>query len=85
MIDKYGFKLGSEKYEFFMKPIKYFGQINDKNGRRPETTKDMLPLNNVTNLQAFLSLANNYIIYIPKMYDLRALLNDLLKKGANRI
>ena len=33
--DEYGFKLGSEKCEFFMKQMKYLGQIIDENGRRP--------------------------------------------------
>lgn len=85
-INEYGFKLSSNKCEFFMKQIKYLEQIIDENGRRPEperaeAIKNMPPPNNITNLQAFLGLANYYSIYIPKMYDLRALLNDLLKKG----
>ena len=36
---------------------------------------------NVTKLQAFLGLASYYSIYIPRMYELRAPLNELLKKG----
>ena len=84
-IDKYGFKLGSEKCEFFMKQIRYLRQIIDENGRRPdleraETIKNMLSPNNVTNLQVFSGLANYYSICIPKIYDFRAPLNDLLKK-----
>ena len=60
-IDEYGFKLGSEKCEFFMKQIKYLGQIIDENGRRSdlertEAIKNMPPSNNVTNLQEFLRL-----------------------------
>ena len=35
-IDEYGFKLSSEKCEFFMKQIKYLGQIIDENRRRPD-------------------------------------------------
>ena len=89
-IDKYGFKLDSEKCEFFMKQIKYLGQIIDENSRKPdpertEVIKNMPPPNNVTNLRAFLHLVNYYSIYIPKMYDLRAPLNDLLEKGAKWI
>ena len=50
--------------------------------KRAKVIKNIPPLSNVTNLQAFLDLANYYCIYIPKMYDLRAPLNDLLKKSA---
>ena len=86
-IDVYGFNLGSEKCKFSMKQIKYLGKIIDKNGRRPdperaETIKNVPVPNNVTNIQAFLDLANYYSIYIPKIYGLRAHLNNLLKKGA---
>ena len=38
---------------------------------------------NVTNLQSFLGLANYYSMYIPKMSDSRAPLNELSKKGKN--
>ena len=63
--------------------VKYLGQIIDDNGRRPdperaEVIKNMPSPNNVTNLPAFLGLANYYSIYIPKMYDLRTPFNDLL-------
>ena len=86
-IEEYGFKLGAEKCEFFMSEIKYLGQIIDSDGRRPdparaEAIKSMSPPQNVVKLQAFLGLANYYGIYIPKMHNLRALLNKLLKKGA---
>ncbi len=62
-INEYGFKLSSEKCEFFMKQIKCLGQKIDEKGRRPEpkraeVIKNMLPPNNVTNLSAFLGLAN---------------------------
>ena len=36
-------------------------------------------------LQAFLGLASYYSIYIPKMYELRASLNELLKKVKNGV
>ena len=39
----------------------------------------MLALNNVTSLQSFLGLTN-YQSFVPKMHDLRAPLNELLKK-----
>ena len=48
---------------------------------RAKAIKNMPPPDNVTKLQAFLGLASYYSIYIPKMYKLRAPLNELLKKG----
>ena len=83
-IDEYGFILGSEKY-FFMEQIMYLGQIINENGRRHDlerakTIENMPAVNNVTKLQVFLGLDNYYSIYIPKMYDLKAPLNNLLKK-----
>ena len=73
-----------------MKQIKYLGQIIDENERRPDperakAIKNMSQPNNVTNLQVFLGLTNYYSISIPKMYDLRAPLNDQLKKSAKWI
>ena len=70
-----------------MSEIKYLGQIIDSDWRRPdparaEAIKSMPIPQNVVMLQAFLGLANYYGIYIPKMHNLRAPLNKLLKKGA---
>ena len=86
-IDEYGFKLSSEKCEFFMTQVKYLGQIINEKGRQPdperaEAIKGMPSPSNIANLQAFLGLANYYGIYIKNMHDLRAPLNNLLKKGA---
>ena len=85
-IEEYGFKLGAEKCEFFMSEIKYLGRIIDSDGRRPEPArteaiKHMPTPKNVVMLQAFLGLTNYYGIYIPKMHNLRAPLDKLLKKG----
>ena len=60
-MDEYSFKLGSEKCEFFMKQIKYLGQIIGENDRRSdskmaETLKNMPSPNNVANLLAFFLL-----------------------------
>ena len=81
--------LGSEKYEFFMMQINYLGQIIDENrrGPDPETAEAIrnMPQPNITNLPGFLVLASYYSIYIPKMLDVIAPLNDLLKKGAKWI
>ena len=40
---------------------------------------------NVAKLQSFLGLVSYYSIDIPKMYDMRAPLNNLIKKGAKWI
>ena len=66
--------------------MKYLGQIIDQMGRKPdperaETIKNMPSPDNATKLQAFLGLASCYRIYIRKMYELRAPLNERLKKG----
>ena len=84
-IEEFGFKLSAEKCEFFLKQIKYLGQIIDSQGRRPdpqrtEAIEKMPAPNNVAQLQSFLGLAQYYAIYIPKMHKLRAPLNELLKK-----
>lgn len=84
-IEEYGFKVSSEKCDFFMSEIKYLGQIINAKGRRPdpkraEAIKNMPIPKNITTLQAFLGLANYYGIYIKNMHDLRAPLNNLLKK-----
>ena len=85
MIDGYGFKLSSEKCEFFMSQIKYLGQIINAKGRTPdperaEAIKSMPVPNNVIKLQAFLGLANYYGIYILNKQNLRAPLKTYLKK-----
>ena len=84
-IEEFGFKLSAEKCEFFLKQIKYLGQIIDSQGRRPdpqrtEAIEKMPARNNVAQLQSFLGLAQYYAIYIPKMQKLRAPLNKLLKR-----
>ena len=84
-IQDHGFKLKESKCDFFMEKIKYFGHIIDWDGRRPDpdrvaAIKDMPAPNNIATLQSFLGLTNYYQIFIPNMYDLRAPLNELLKK-----
>ena len=69
-----------------MESIKYLGHIIDKDGRKPDpersiAIKEMPAPNNVASLQSFLGLASYYQSFIPKMQDLRAPLNELLKKG----
>ena len=68
-----------------MNKIPYLGHIIDKDGRRPDperatVIKDVPTPDNVTTLQSFLGLANNYQSFIKNLYDLRAPLNEQLKK-----
>ena len=84
-INNYSFKLVPEKCEFFMERMKYLGQIIDQKSKKPDperakAIKNMPSPDNVTKLQAFLGLASYYSIYILKIYELRAPLNELLKK-----
>ena len=70
---------------FSWKKIKYLGHIIDKDGRRPDpkwaaAIKDMPAPNNIALLQSFLGLANYHQVLIQNMHDMRASLNELLKK-----
>ena len=84
-IQDYGFKVKESKCDFFMEKVKYLGHIIDKEGRRPDperstAIKNMPAPHNVSTLQSFLGLANYYQAFISNMHDLRAPLNELLKK-----
>ena len=68
-----------------MNKIKYLGHIIDQDRRRPDperTTaiKYMPAPDNVTTSQSFLGLANYNQSFIKNLHDLRAPLNELLKK-----
>ena len=68
-----------------MEKIKYLTYIIDKDGRsldleRASAIKDMPTPENVSALQSFLGLANYYQVFIPNMHNLRAPLNELVKK-----
>ena len=81
---EFGFKVKEAKCDFCVNKIKYLGHI-DKVGRRPDhewatAIKDMPASDNVTTLQSFLGLANYYQSFIKILHDLRAPLNELLKK-----
>ena len=68
-----------------MNQIKYLEHITDKDGRHPDpkratAIKDKPAPDNVTKLQSFLGLANNDQSFIKNLHNLRAPLNELLKK-----
>ena len=84
-IREFGFMVKETKSNFCMNKIKYQGHIIDKNRRRPDpersiAIKDMPATDNVATLLSFLGLANYYQSFIKKLYDLRAPLNEILKK-----
>ena len=87
-MDEYGFKLGWEKCEFFMKQIKFLSEIIDENGRpgseRAEVIKNMTPPNNVTNLLPVLGLSNYNSIYISKCMILKPHLMTYWKRVQNK-
>ena len=84
-LQEYGFKVKEAKCNFFLTQIKYLGHIINKDIRRMDpdratTIKDMLAPDNIQALQSFLGLANFYQVFIKNMHNLRAPLNELLKK-----
>ncbi|KAA3677466.1 uncharacterized protein DEA37_0014526 [Paragonimus westermani] len=84
-IHEYGFTLRKQKCEFFLPQIKYLGFIVDCNGRRPDPAKisaikDLPSPTNRVQLQSFLGLVNYYNSFVPNMHQLRAPLNNLLRK-----
>ena len=84
-IREFGFKVKATKCDFCMNKIKYLGHIIDKDGRRSHpgratSIKDMPAPDNVTTLQSFLGLANYNQSFIKNLHDLRAQLNEVLKK-----
>ena len=79
-----GFKVKDAKCDFCMNKIKNLGHI-DKDRRRPDperatAIKDMPAPDNVKTLQSSLGFANYYQCFIKNLHDLRAPLNELLKK-----
>ena len=84
-IREFGFKVKEAKCDFCMNKIKYLRHIIDKDGRLPDperaiAIKDMPAPDNVTTLQSFLGIANNNQSFIKNLLDLRAPLNEQLKK-----
>ena len=87
-IKQYRLKLIIDKCELFLTKIKYLGQIINSKGRKPDPSRKSALQNmpiptNVSELQAFLGLANYYGNFIPKMHVLRVPLNKLLRKDEN--
>lgn len=86
-LQAYNFRARPEKCHFFKPRVTYLGMIIDQDGQRPDPDKTkvidgMPPPTNTTELRAFLGAVGFYAKFIPSMSDLRAPLDDLLKKDA---
>lgn len=79
-----GFKLSSDKCDFFCTKIKYLGHVIDKNGlhMNPEKVGDIANIpypNNVKELQSFLGVVNFYRRFVPEVSTLLNPLHKLLR------
>jgi hypothetical protein len=86
-IQEYGFRLRSDKCQFFLQSIKYLGFIFDSDGRHPDpenirAIQQMPAPTDVTRLRSFLGLISYYCAFLPSLHDVRAPLNHLLQKEA---
>ncbi|CAH8531426.1 unnamed protein product [Schistosoma bovis] len=83
-----GFRLRPEKYQLFLKSVKYLGFIFDAAGRRPDpeniqAIKLMPTPTNISELRSFLGLISYYLAFVPSMNDIRAPPNHLLNKNTS--
>ena len=84
-INDYGFKVKIEKCSFHQKQVKFLGYLVDKNGRKPDPEKitaisKMPTPTNVNQLRSFLGMCSYYGNFIPKMKQLRGILDELTQK-----
>ncbi|XP_065095462.1 uncharacterized protein K02A2.6-like [Ochlerotatus camptorhynchus] len=86
-LQEFGFTVRIEKCSFYMRQVKYLGQILDSDGIRPDPDKiapivSMPTPNDVTTLRAYLGAVNYYGKYVPEMRTLRHPMDQLLKTGS---
>ena len=84
-IRKYGLNIKENKCDFLLEEIKYIGHVINKDGKTPDKSraasiKDVPNPKNVKTLQSFLCLVSYYQDFIPNLHNLRAPLNELLRK-----
>ena len=85
LIRKYGLKIKENKCDFLLEEIKFLGHVINKDGKKPDKSravaiKDMPNPKNVKTQQSFLGLVRYYQDFIPNLHNLRAPLNELLRK-----
>ena len=81
----YGFRIRIEKCHLLMTEITYLGNVISAAGRRPDPKKidaiiHMPPPKDVGQVRTFLGLISYYSSFVPRMRNLRAPLDALLKK-----
>uniref|UniRef100_A0A5S6QND2 RNA-directed DNA polymerase n=1 Tax=Trichuris muris TaxID=70415 RepID=A0A5S6QND2_TRIMR len=84
-ISEFGFKIRPEKCQFGLQEVKYLGFIVDRHGRRPDPEKiaaiqRMPHPHDMPSLRSFLGLLSYYGVFVREMRNLRAPLDNLLKK-----
>ena len=84
-IRELGFKVKEAKCDFCMNEIKYLGHIINKDGRRPDperlqSSRICPPLIMLRYYRASLDLQITTKVSLKNLHDLRAPLNELLKK-----
>uniref|UniRef100_A0A5S6QL65 RNA-directed DNA polymerase n=1 Tax=Trichuris muris TaxID=70415 RepID=A0A5S6QL65_TRIMR len=87
---EFGFRIRPEKCQIGVKEIRYLGYIVNEHGRRPDPDKiaaiqRMPPPFDVQSLRSFLGMLSYYGVFVKQMRELRAPLDELLKKGASFI
>ncbi|XP_055527930.1 uncharacterized protein K02A2.6-like [Wyeomyia smithii] len=87
-LQEYGFTVKFEKCRFFMRQVKYLGQLLDTEGVRPDPDKvkaivNMPPPHDVPTLRSYLGAINYYGKYIREMRTLRQPLDELLKESTS--
>ena len=83
-------KIEENKCGFQLEEIKYLGHVINKDGKKPEKSraaaiKHMPNPKSVKTLQSFLGLVSYYQDFIPNLHNLRAPLNELLRREKKRI
>ncbi|CAH8288100.1 unnamed protein product [Schistosoma rodhaini] len=82
-----GFRLRSEKCQFFLRSVKYLGFIFDASGRHPDpqnthAIQQMPAPTDVSSLRSFLGMVSYYSAFLPSLHEVRYPLNHLLEKNA---
>lgn len=84
-IQEAGLKIQLEKCKFLQKELKFLGHIVNAAGIRPDPARSeairMMPApTNITSLRSFLGALNYYGRFVKEMRELRAPLDELLRK-----
>lgn len=86
-LKEFGFHIKLAKSKFGLNEIKYLGFVINKKGLQPDperirVIKELPPPTNLTELRSFLGTLNFYGKFIRNIHNLRAHLDNLLKKDS---